>query len=436
MKVSNYNFFFPYEADTSKVIAYNSFTNALALMEKEKHEVFEAFVQHGVEIADDEFIGQLRQGGFLIDDETNELDLLRFRMLQSRYSTKSLGLTIAPTADCNFRCPYCYEKDVLKPDYMTQEVEDAIVKMVEGQVKTIASLHVTWYGGEPLMNMPTVERLSRKFIEICEKHTIHYSASMISNGYLLTPEIAKLLQELQVSRIQITLDGTAEIHNKRRPLSSGEGTFDTIVKNIEESYEHLNKVSLRINIDKTNAGAANHIVELLKDKNLLDKATPYLGRVIATDDTYDKGSCFTCGGFSEEEFAFYKEHESGGDNFMYKYPQAKGNYCGADALNVHVVAADGGLYKCWMDVGNKQKCWGNLLDQTQANHTHLDYMLYDPTADTNCTKCNLLPICMGGCPDMRLENKERCCLYKFALRDFVRVITRQLKDRKIGGVKQ
>jgi len=431
MRASNYNFFFLYEADTNKMIAYNSFTNALALMEKEKHEVFQNFAQRGVDIENTEFVQQLKHGGFLIDDEINELDLLRFRMLQSRYSTKSLGLTIAPTADCNFRCPYCYEKDVLKPDYMTQEVEDAIVKMVEGQVKTIAALSINWYGGEPLMNMPTIERLSRKFIEICEEHNIHYSASMISNGYLLTPEIAKLLQELKISSIQITLDGGAEIHDQRRPLADGSGTFDTIVGNLEKCKEWLPNVSLRINIDKTNTSAGKEITKLLGDKGLLDKVFPYLGRVTADSDDYDKGSCFSCGGFSEEEFRYFKEFQSSGESYMSKYPRPMSSYCGADALGSYVIAADGKLYKCWHDIGKESRCVGSLMKANSNNKfSYLNYMLYDATADSECSKCNLLPICMGGCPEARLKGAERCSLYKFALDDFVKVISQRLKVKK------
>jgi len=40
MKASKYNFFFPYESDPSKIIAYNSLTNSLALMETEIKTIF------------------------------------------------------------------------------------------------------------------------------------------------------------------------------------------------------------------------------------------------------------------------------------------------------------------------------------------------------------------------------------------------------------
>ena len=57
----------------------------------------------------------LKHGGYILRDDIDELELISLNLLQSRYSTSGLGLTIAPTSDCNFRCIYCYEKESLKP---------------------------------------------------------------------------------------------------------------------------------------------------------------------------------------------------------------------------------------------------------------------------------------------------------------------------------
>jgi uncharacterized protein len=175
----------PYKGDENTILCYNSFSNALALIDKDKYEVFMGFVDNGVHIGDESLISDLKRGNFLIEDDVNELDRLRLRMLKSRYNTSSLVLTISPVSDCNFRCLYCYEKDVIRPDYMDKEAEGAIIKLVEGQMKTMANLNITWYGGEPLMNVPTIERLSRKFLELCKENKVKYNASMVTNGYLL-----------------------------------------------------------------------------------------------------------------------------------------------------------------------------------------------------------------------------------------------------------
>ena len=200
---------------------YNSRTNALAIIEKDKYAEYKAFCSDGKEITDEKLMQDLTFGGFLIDSETEELDLLRYALHQSRFGASHLGLTIAPTSDCNFRCIYCYEKDSLRLSTMSEEVQQGVIDYVKRVAPTIADLYISWYGGEPLLALDIIERLTHDICEICEEHKISYNAGIVTNGYLLTPKTAKKLGELHVSHIQVTLDGSREQHDKRRPLKGG-----------------------------------------------------------------------------------------------------------------------------------------------------------------------------------------------------------------------
>ena len=425
MKTSAFNFFFPYE-DGQKHIAYNSYTNSLALLEKDKYEAFQRFEKHNEKLPED-FTTQLKRGGFIIDGETSELDGLRYRMFRTRFNTDSLNLTIAPTADCNFRCAYCYEKDVLKPDYMSQEVEDAIIKLAESKIKTISILSITWYGGEPLMNMGTIERLSRKFINLCEENGVKYHAFMITNGYLLTPDYVKLLNELKVNSLQVTIDGTEDTHNKNRPLADGSTTYDTIMSNLIAAKDILPNTNLRVNVDKNNTGAWREIAKELDKHGLNDKVKTGLGKITSEFDTYDKNSCFDCGGFSKELLSHYMEFY-GETGFMGQYPSAKSNYCGADHENSYCIAADGKLYKCWMEIGREEGCIGSIVDKAvTGRNKHLTYMMQDPTTNNGCSTCDVLPICMGGCPKRKLDGETDCSTYKYVLEGFLQNISKQIK---------
>lgn len=99
----------------------------------------------------------------------------------SSIKTSEVGLTIATTTGCNFKCPYCYEEGV-KSINMSQDVEDAIVKYIETVKKPI---DITWYGGEPLINWATIQRLTQKISEIKPKEMVKYA--FVTNGYSLTP---------------------------------------------------------------------------------------------------------------------------------------------------------------------------------------------------------------------------------------------------------
>ena len=87
---------------------------------------------------------------------------------------------------------------------------------------------------------------------------------MVTNGYLLTGEIAEKLEKLQIERLQITLDGEPGIHNKRRKLAKDENTFEVIIRNIKniiESDRNLQFI-IRINVDNDNAKSIGKILDI------------------------------------------------------------------------------------------------------------------------------------------------------------------------------
>ena len=428
MKPSNYNFFFPYEADDDKVIAYNSFSNALALMNKEQHGVFKRFCDEGIAIDDSNFVEQLMAEHFIIEDSCDEIDRLRVRMLANRYSTRHLGLTIAPTSDCNFRCPYCYEKDAISQCYMNQQVQDKIVELVMHQSKYITYLSVSWYGGEPLLAFDTIESLSKRLIEICNEKDITYNANIVTNGYLLTRDVVTKMNDLQISSIQITIDGTKDTHDARRPHVDGQGTYDTILKNIIDNVDILPFTSIRVNVDKDNIHSAGNVIDTLKQHDLLGKIKPYLGRITPDNDTYDSSRCFDICSFSGQDFEYFSSMIDDAE-FMRRYPVSASNVCLADCFNAFVVSADGSLYKCWIDIGNDSRCIGNIVDGSGGNQDLLHkYLLNDPTENIQCSKCKLLPVCMGGCPYKRLNSDESCSIYKYTLASYMNLIAEKVKQ--------
>lgn len=68
---------------------------------------------------------------------------------------------------------------------------------------------------------------------------------------------------------------------------------------------------------------------------------------------------------------------------------------------------------------------GELIE---LNATNINRQLYgaDPLEDANCVKCKYLPICGGGCPIQRIQNKfenganNPCIYYKGYMLDFLK----------------
>ncbi len=416
MKKSNYNFFIDYKEDENKIIAYNALSNNLALMDKEEFDIFNN--SENLDSIDNQLLSQLKIGNFIVDDELDELELIRFKMLESRFNRNLLSLTIAPTSACNFRCIYCYEKNSLQEVYMDESIIESILNYLKSH-KNIDILSVTWYGGEPLLAIDTIKYLSENFIKICEENNINYSAYMVSNGYLLNEKNFNIIKNSKINGIQITLDGNENIHNKRRFLKNGGGTFKKIFQNLVDIQKYNSKnevnISLRINLDKTNLNDYKEIIKLLKENNLDGLINPYIARVQSHNDCYKDSDCFT-----EEEFIKIKKEfeqimEQNKNYKKFDYPKRINNFCGCDFYNSFVIDADGSLYNCWNDLGNKEMSFGNIKDKIEITPKYLNYIMNDPTQDKSCCECKILPICMGGCPFTRKSNKYNCNEYKYNL---------------------
>ncbi|MBR4026095.1 MAG: radical SAM protein [Lachnospiraceae bacterium] len=419
MKKSNYNFFYQLEQD---ILAYNARTNVMAVIEQEKYEQLKNILR-GEESEDKKFVEELTYGGFIVENHVNELEVIRHDMYANRFSNNGLVLTIAPTSDCNFRCPYCYEKDVLHLQRMTDEIADKIVEMVENKASGIGSLRVTWYGGEPLLEFKRIEDLSKRFMKICEEHEVVYNAGIVTNGYLLTKEVLQKLIEYRVGTIQITLDGTKEMHDSKRYLKNHGGTFEKIMSNllsfkeIVEKAEAFPQINVRMNIDRKNTEEPFKLLEQFHALSLTQYTNLYIAGVYDRKDIENKET------LNEQEFqtlklAFMKKYEEKGVDIGYRayYPRRITSHCCCDRSDSLVIDAHGNLYKCWEQIGDISACIGQIGDEQVYNlpKCFYEYMVSDATLEPKCQKCEILPVCMGGgCPERVIHNtKEKCLAYK------------------------
>ena len=129
----------------------------------------------------DELRESLRRGGFLVQAHFDELQAVRERYWRARGETPVV-LTITTTMDCNLGCYYCYEERSGKALKSTDI--SAIVDLAKDLVARSGrhSLHVDWYGGEPLLNLEFLEAASRELQAYSDRECVSYVASIISNG--------------------------------------------------------------------------------------------------------------------------------------------------------------------------------------------------------------------------------------------------------------
>ena len=425
-KFSKYNLIIN---DTPNSIIYNSKTNALALLDSDSYKKIADSIVSDVELYDEDLVKSLYENGFLIDEDVDELQELKYREANSRFDKSILSILIIPTSNCNFRCTYCYESEVIRPSTMSEETQKALISFITEQLGPVRLLDVTWYGGEPLLRFDIVKKLSYQLKRLCESRGIEYKASMITNGYLLKSEVVGELNDLDIEYIQITIDGEEEVHNKRRPLRNGEGTFKNIIDNLCEVKDFINAdIAIRINVDRNNIHGIDTIIEALKGKGLYENVNCYVARVECEGNCLAE-NCFSPKEFSPIESTFARNNSK---EAYLKMPEQIGNVCSADHVNSFIVDSDGALYKCWNEIGRKERSIGNIDEGFINPSLAYEYLLYSAIDDSRCKECKCLPLCMGGCPEKRIKGiSSRCPHIKYDLKARITYIAENLINSNI-----
>ena len=213
-----------------------------------------------------------QRGHITRKDEAGELADARLlgRIWNKLIGHSGRGPVILPTYDCNFRCPYCFERHRLTrgQEWLGHEMKPEMVEAVFAALQKQRDQgykvgDCTLYGGEPLLkeNMATVRN-------ICEHaKAMGLSLSAITNGYDLDAYIG-LLEEFGFERLQITVDGVGRLNDRRRLHRDGVPTYDRILQNVALALEHGVDISLRVNVNGDNIGGIKALIDDLAARGL------------------------------------------------------------------------------------------------------------------------------------------------------------------------
>lgn len=116
---------------------------------------------------------------------------------------------LSVTEKCNLGCPYCYVAN--KDQFMTQETLDWVLDEIEVKARKARceSVHISYFGGEPLLNFDLIRYAMPKV------KARGWSQNIISNMTMITEEIAAECQEQNVG-FSWSFDGLSA--NESRPL--------------------------------------------------------------------------------------------------------------------------------------------------------------------------------------------------------------------------
>lgn len=355
-----------------------------------------------------------RENGLVVDDELDELDLLK-RVYEAAHNNKhSARITICPTLDCNFSCPYCYERR--EKGRMSEIIQEGVLKKVRQLYEMgIEKIYITWYGGEPLLCKDIISYMSKSIIKIAEDNGRQCQFAIITNGYLIDKDIVNLFREIKMKSIQITLDGNKEMHDKRRKRIDGAPTFDVIVNNIKMLLEAGLHVNIRVNVDSDNIDGYNIVRQYFEQYTNVN-CYPAFVTEEKTQNVIQRAKCIK----NSMRSSILKKIEIDYRNIdMEKVMTPEVGMCMANHKHSYVFSYNGNIYKCINDVSIPQNAVGNIM--TGVVHDEGNYYNYDAFNEEGCSMCSYLPMCYGRCAWEYKEKGERSCPdIKYLLKDILR----------------
>lgn len=401
---SNYNLSIPIKPNENgqRTLVYNTLTGAYAIWDQDDLATYEAIKSEQIPVNHPR-VRNFIDAGFMVANDINEVKELEKRYTTARNDPGSLMITIAPIMACNFACEYCFQGADKPVSKMSELVQEALLSYLDKKLPSINTLGVSWYGGEPLMGVAIIEKLTHKINELCKKHNTAYNAFIVTNGYFLDGKTAKKLYSLGVTSCQVTFDGAAESHDERRFLLSGRPTYERIAKNLGEVINETPiQVSIRVNIDHQNKDNIKSLIDDLKDRGYNNRQN--FGMYFAPIESITE-ACHGCNDISmgKSEYALleaelYRYAFDQGLTGLPRPPIMHGN-CVAVHKNGMVLLPTGEIHKCWDTVNDTNMKVGSIFDMDHAldNPDHNKWMDWSPFQNDTCRNCKILPNCTGAC---------------------------------------
>jgi uncharacterized protein len=319
------------------------------------------------------------------------------------------------TNQCNLACGYCYEysadkisKTDGKPKYMGMDVSQSAIDMLIKESAERPSIHVTFFGGETLMNFPLLSETVRYAKEKSAEAGKNVEFSLTTNATLITERIADFLAEHRIG-VTVSIDGDQELNDKMRVFHDGRGSYNVIVPKIKMLLERhrTNSIGARVTLSSGVSEVRRIYRHLTEEVGF--RAVGFSPATANPDRLYHIGAqkmSSILGGF--EELAWeYRDYAVAGrqhgftnanDTLKELYSGISKAYpCGA-GLGLLGVGTAGDISLCHRFVDSPVGKMGHVKNEGidhAARNTFLE--THHLGARYDCHTCWARPVCAGGC---------------------------------------
>lgn len=417
-KKSDYNFF-ERRAD-NETIVFNTVTGAIGIFDDD------TLCRFRHDDLSDEETGLLLEKGVLVPIDEDERKKIDNDRVKSAVSTLKKYYRVWTTSACNANCEYCFEKEIA-PENMTIGTAKSLVSFIGSNLAPGDVLEIEWFGGEPLANAPIIDYLSKELIALCKDRSCKYKANMISNGSLVTREIAELMSSAwQIYNIQITLDGYGSAYDEIKKYSNpSKYNFYSVIDSIKLIAEKNIHVSIRMNYSGENYEDLTRLISFLKKELANYSRISYYVYPIWSVYQAD-GTVFASKASANSDFlklcSLLVENKLRTPTSAVRIEYKTGN-CISCNKSSFVVFPNGALGKC---CEAHSRIIGDIWNGV-TNKEEYEYWV-NPSLDEECEKCIFLPICQGGCKASKYTLMPKCYLFKESFDRVIRWYAQHLSN--------
>jgi uncharacterized protein len=290
---SKYNLVFEINNKRKKeYLIFNSLSGEIDLIDKKTLDFLRN--ENNVKI-DSKLYNRFKEKKIIYENEKEENKTLQEKYKHFREIRSKLPriYDIIVTYSCNLRCTYCYHESPYykgdnrkKPDIIDNKtLEKAFLTIEKWNENNPSKPHIFLTGGEPLIFREKQVDIINKIINHCKKNKYHLKIA--TNGIDLE-KYCNLLSTYEDIYIDITLDGSKKIHDRRRKFSNGKGSFDIITKGVQKALDKGLNVIVHINLDKENIGTITDLVKFFIEKkwDKYSNFVAYPGKVYDVEQWY------------------------------------------------------------------------------------------------------------------------------------------------------
>jgi uncharacterized protein len=343
---------------------------------------------------------------------------------------KKGGMTIyfLISQGCNLACTYCFATEYKTDEKknMPWETAQRIVDRCFDTLNPTGEVTYNFFGGEPMLNWPLVKRIieyteEKKLAPENAKKKVTYHIT--TNLTIFPDDFVEWLKKYNIS-ILTDVDGPKEIHDALRPYTTGRGSHDVIMKNIEKLKENNIRYEVRSTITSDNVDKMDEIADYVSGIQahgkgcVLEAVCPFeaSAKVKPVEMIPDPEL------YMENLYRIYRSGRIALPNLnpinkVYEKVVAGelGSKvgCGTPWSNIWIVDHQGDVYSCTFLTGNPDFLVGNVFDEGEFKNyeKYVDQMLETLNVDhiERCQDCVWKYMCSGGCPAIRILY-ERCGL--------------------------